>query len=82
MLTPEQRAQVVEAMARITSMRYDLEEIEKRLNKFREVKADPSDPYSIEISDATDVLPNVRESMSDAIDVLDMFAKPNEKEGK
>ena len=82
MLTPEQRAQVVQAMARITSMRYDLGEIEKRLNEFREVKADPSDPYSIEISDATDLLSPVRDSMSDAINVLDMFARPHEKEGK
>lgn len=80
MLTPEQRAQVVEAMARITSMRYDLGEIEKKLNKFREVKTIAGPCFHV--NDVVPFISCVREHLDTANYVLDLFARPNEKEGK
>ena len=78
MLTPEQRAQVVEAMARITSMHYDLGKIEEKLDKFADVKADPSVPSGIDISDATLAISAARDSLATAIGFLDMFVKEGE----
>ena len=80
MLTPEQRAQVVEAMARITSMRYDIWEIEKKLNEFREVKTIAGPRFHV--NDAVLSISCARAHLDTANYVLDLFARPNEKEGK
>lgn len=80
MLTPEQRAQVVEAMARITSMRYDLGEIERKLNKFRDVETIAGPCFHV--NNVVVAISCARVYLDAANYVLDMFARPNEKEGK
>ena len=80
MLTPEQRAQVVQAMARITSMRYDLGEIEKKLNKFADVET-IAGPYFY-VNDVVLSISCARAHLDTANYILDVFARPNEKEGK
>ena len=80
MLTQEQRAQVVQAMARITSMRYDLGEIEKKLEEFADVKAIAEPCFHVD--DAVPSISCARINLDRANYVLDLFARPNKKEGK
>lgn len=80
MLTPEQRAQVVEAMARITSMRYDLGEIGRKLNKFRGVETIAGPLFRV--NDVVLSISCARAHLDTANYILDLFARPNEKEGK
>ncbi|MBQ4385600.1 MAG: hypothetical protein II823_06770 [Kiritimatiellae bacterium] len=80
MLTPEQRAQVVQAMARITSMHYDLGEIGERLEEFADVEAIAAPCFHV--NDVVLSISCARAHLDTANAVLDMFARPNEKEGK
>ncbi len=73
MLTQEQKDQIDEAIAYMVGASNVLELHELRLRKFDDVKADPSDPYCIDMADATDAISLAREKLDDAIDLLHAF---------
>ena len=80
MLTPEQRAQVVQAMARITSMLYDLGEIQKKLEEFDDVETIAGPRFHV--NDVVLSISCARAHLDTTNYVLDLFARPNGKEGK
>ena len=82
MLTQEQKDEIDEAIAYMVGARDVLELHELRLDKFGDVKANPSDPYSIDVSDATNAISLVRSTLDDAIVLLHTFDDAKVEEGK
>ena len=81
-LTEEQKEQIDEALSYIRGVRDVLEMHELRLDKFADVKANPSDPYGIDVSDAANAIGLARENLDDAIDLLHEFDDAKVEEGK
>ncbi len=81
-LTAEQKEQIDEALSYIRGVRDVLEMHELRLDKFADVKANPSDPYGIDVSEVTNAIGLARENLGDAIDLLHEFDDAKVEEGK
>ena len=81
-LTAEQKEQIDGALSYIRGVRAFLEVHELRLDKFADVKANPSDPYGIDVSDAANAIGLARENLGDAIDLLHEFDDAKVEEGK
>ncbi len=81
-LTEEQKEQIDEALSYIRGVRDVLEMHELRLDKFADVKANPSDPYGIDVAEATNAIGLARENLVDALDVLHEFDDAKVEEGK
>ena len=81
-LTEEQKEQIDEALSYIRGVRDVLEMHELRLDKFADVKANPSDLCGLDVSDATNAIGLARENLVDALDVLHEFDDAKVEEGK
>ena len=82
MLTQEQKDQIDEAIDYMVKARDVLELHELRLGKFGDVKANPSDPYGIDVFDATNGISLARGNLADAIDLLHTFDNAKIEEGR
>ena len=81
-LTEEQKEQIDEALSYMREVRDVLEMYELGLDKFADVKANPSDPYGIDVSEVTNAIGLARENLVDAIDLLHEFDDAKVEEGK
>ncbi len=72
-MTDEQKEEVADCNTELRRI-YDVLELhELRLRNFVGVKADPSDPYSIDFEDVADALYLCRDNLNDAIELLRAF---------
>lgn len=82
-MTQDQKDEIDETLAYVRGVCDILELHERRLRDFGDVKADPSDPYSIEVEEAADAISLARDRlMDDVIGLLGMFSNAKVEEGK
>ena len=81
-MTQEQKDVVDEAIAYVRGVNDVLELHELRLCDFGDVKADPSDPYSIDADDAANAINFARGNLSDALELLTALSKAKVEEGE
>ena len=81
-MTQEQKDEIEETIAYVRSANDVLELHERRLRDFGDVKADPSDPYSLDVEEVADALSLARDNLHDAAELLRVFVTDNVKEGK
>ena len=81
-MTQEQKDEIEATIAYVRSANDVLELHERRLRDFGDVKADPSDPYSINLEEVADALSLARDNLSDAAELLRVFVTDNVEEGK
>ena len=72
-MTDEQKDEVANCATEFRRLCDVLELHELRLRNFGDVKADPSDPYSINLKDVADALYLCRDNLNDAIELLRAF---------
>lgn len=72
-MTAEQFEECESCKSEIVRIRDILELHELRLRKFSEIKADPSDPYSIDIDEVADAISLSRDNLEDALGLLKTF---------
>ena len=78
-MTQDQKDEIAEALAYVRGARDVLELHELRLRNFREFKADPNDPYSIDNIDVADGLSLARDALTDTLELLEAFNNPVKK---
>lgn len=81
-MTQEQKDEIEETIAYVRSANDVLEMHELRLRDFGDVKADPSDPYSIDVEAVADALSLARDNLLDAAELLRVFVTDNVEERK
>ena len=72
-MTTEQFEECEACKSEINRVRDVLELHELRLRNFADVKADPSDPYSIDIDEVADAIYLCRDNLNDALELLKSF---------
>ncbi|MBO7207095.1 MAG: hypothetical protein J6W10_05730 [Kiritimatiellae bacterium] len=72
-MTAEQLEECEACKSEICRVLDVLELHELRLRKFSDVKADPSDPYSIDIEEVADGIYLCRDNLNDTLDLLKNF---------
>lgn len=72
-MTAKQFEECESCKSEILRVRDVLELHELRLRNFSDVKADPSDPYSIEIEEVADAIYLCRDNLNDALELLKGF---------
>ena len=72
-MTAEQFEECEACKSEILRVRDVLELHELRLRNFAYVKADPSDPYSVDIEDVADAIDLCRDNLNDALELLKTF---------
>ena len=81
-MTQEQKDEIDETIAYVRGVNDVLELHERRLRDFGDVKADPSDPCSLEVEEVADALSLARDNLSDAAELLRVFVTDNVEEEK
>ncbi len=82
-MTQEQKDVIDKTLACVRVVNDVLEMYEIRLRKFGDVKADPSDPYGIDVDDVADEIELIRRSLMDeAVGLLGVFSRATIEEGK
>ena len=81
-MTQEQKDEIEATIAYVRSANDVLELHELRLRDFGDVKADPSDPYSLDVEEVADALDLARDNLHDAEELLRVFVTDNVEEGK
>ena len=81
-MTQEQKDEIEETIAYVRGVNDVLELHERRLRDFGDVKADPSDPYSIDVEAVADALSLARDNLHDAAELLRVFVNDNVEEEK
>ena len=72
-MTTEQSEELQACKSEILRVRDVLELHELRLRDFSDVKADPSDPCSIDIDEVADAIYLCRDKLDDALELLKAF---------
>ena len=81
-MTQEQKDEIEATIAYVRSANDGLELHERRLRDFGDVKADLSDPYSIDVEEVADAISLARDNLNDAAELLRVFDNDNVEEGK
>ncbi len=81
-MTQEQKDEIDATIAYVRGVNDVLELHELRLRDFGDVKADPSDAYSIEVKDAVDALFSARDDLDGAMELLRAFDNAKIEEAK
>ena len=81
-MTEEQKEEIDATIAYVRGVNDVLELHERRLRDFGDVKADPSDPYSIDVEEVADAISLARDNLNDAAELLRVFVNANVGEGK
>ena len=81
-MTQEQKDEIEATIAYVRSANDVLELHELRLRDFGDVKADPSDPYSIDVEAVADAIYLARDNLNDAAELLRVFVTDNVEEGE
>lgn len=66
-MTQEQKEEIDATIAYVRSVNDVLEKHELRLRDFGDVKANPSDPYSIDVADAANAIADARDILMDQV---------------
>ena len=81
-MTQEQKDEIDATIAYVRGVNDVLELHERRLRDFGDVKADPSDPYSIDAKDAAEALSYARAYLDDVMEMLRAFDNAKIEEAK
>ena len=81
-MTEEQKEEIDATIAYVRGVNDVLELHERRLRDFGDVKADPSDPYSVDVEEVADALSLARDNLNDTAELLRVFDNANVGEGK
>lgn len=74
-MTQNQKDEIAETFAYVRGACDVLELHELRLRNFGDVKADPNDPYSIDVNDVAEGLSIARDNLTDTMELIDAFNK-------
>lgn len=81
-MTQEQKDEIDATIAYVRGVNDVLELHERRLRDFGDVRVDPSDPYSIDATDAANALSYARAYLDDVMEMLRAFDNAKIEEAK